>query len=230
MWKLNYKTSIDKSTTCWILKEVVDDGGHRGRSWAITKWASPQKALVSNNEASKLQQMTPSCCKCDDQRKTLLIIFLLALVAIAVASQARIDICRFCAWRELLLESDVEKVQHLKADHFRRAVSERKGKLCMKASLLLESAHSTKATPQLDTVNTEIIQQLELDKIRYESLRDMWSEPNFASYIEKCCRTSSVNAWIRGDMSYSKNRSNAKSWSLTILNTKLFDWINAKAS
>ncbi|MBO0160408.1 HlyD family type I secretion periplasmic adaptor subunit, partial [Vibrio parahaemolyticus] len=44
---------------------------------------------------------------------------------------------------------------------------------------------------QLDTVNTEII-QLELDKIRYESLRDM-VEPDFSAYIEKYPELVQVN-------------------------------------
>ncbi len=35
--------------------------------------------------------------------------FLLALVAIAVYVTSTYRYCRFCTWRELLLESDVEK-------------------------------------------------------------------------------------------------------------------------
>ncbi|NMV06476.1 HlyD family type I secretion periplasmic adaptor subunit, partial [Vibrio parahaemolyticus] len=58
---------------------------------------------------------------------------------------------------------------------------------------------------QLDTVNTEII-QLELDKIRYESLRDM-VEPDFSAYIEKYPELVQVNmnTW---QQEFSKNRSN----------------------
>ena len=73
-----------------------------------------RKALVSNNEASKVtaDDTIVLASAMTSVHKTFLILFLLALVAIAVASQARIDIV-VSVRGELLLESDVEKVQHL---------------------------------------------------------------------------------------------------------------------
>lgn len=102
-----------------------------------------RKALVSNNEASKVtaDDTIVLASAMTSVHKTLLIIFLLALVAIAVASQARIDIV-VSVRGELLLESDVEKVQHLEGGILEELLV-RKGKSSMRANLSLEYAHST---------------------------------------------------------------------------------------
>lgn len=75
-----------------------------------------RKALVSNNESSKVtaDDTIVLASAMTSVHKTLLVIFLLSMVAIAVASQARIDIV-VSVRGELLLESDVEKCNTLKA-------------------------------------------------------------------------------------------------------------------
>ncbi|HHF3149100.1 TPA: HlyD family type I secretion periplasmic adaptor subunit [Vibrio diabolicus] len=163
-----------------------------------------KKALVSNNEASKVtaDDTIVLASAMTSVHKTLLVIFLLSMVAIAVASQAHIDIV-VSVRGELLLESDIEKVQHLEGGILEEMLV-RKGEVVYEGQPIAR-LRSLDRNTQLDTVNTEII-QLELDKIRYESLRDM-VEPDFSAYIEKYPELVQVNmnTW---QQEFSKNRSN----------------------
>lgn len=163
-----------------------------------------RKALVSNTEATKVtaDDTIVLASAMTSVHKTLLIIFMLALVAVAVASQARIDIV-VSVRGELLLESDVEKVQHLEGGILEELLV-RKGEVVYEGQPIAR-IRSLDRNTQLDTVNTEII-QLELDKIRYESLRDM-VEPDFTAFIELYPEQvqTNMNTWRQ---EFSKNRSN----------------------
>nr|WP_301334060.1 HlyD family type I secretion periplasmic adaptor subunit [Vibrio agarivorans] len=109
--------------------------------------------------------------------KTLLVIFLLLLITIIVASQARIDIV-VSVRGELLLDSDIEKVQHLEGGILEELLVQ-KGDLVYEGQPIAQLKALERNT-QLDTVNTEIV-QLELDIIRYQSLLAM-QEPDFSQY------------------------------------------------
>ncbi len=109
--------------------------------------------------------------------KTLLVIFLLLLITIIVASQARIDIV-VSVRGELLLDSDIEKVQHLEGGILEELLVQ-KGDLVYEGQPIAQLKALERNT-QLDTVNTEIV-QLKLDIIRYQSLLAM-QEPDFSQY------------------------------------------------
>lgn len=134
--------------------------------------------------------------------KTLLVIFLLIIIALAVASQARIDIV-VSVRGELLLDSDIEKVQHLEGGMLEELLV-KKGDLVYEGQPIAR-LKALERNSQLDTVNTELI-QLQLDKIRYQSLLDM-VEPDFSAYQDEYPEfvATNLNTWRQ---EYSKNLSN----------------------
>lgn len=163
-----------------------------------------KKALVSNSESSNMtaDDNIVLASAMTSVHKTLLIIFLVSIISIAVASQARIDIV-VSVRGELLLESDVEKVQHLEGGILDEMLV-RKGDVVYEGQPIAR-IRSLDRNTQLDTVETEII-QLELDKLRYENLRDM-TEPDFTSYLDKYPKLAqiNINTWKQ---EFSKNQSN----------------------
>ncbi|MGR5117769.1 HlyD family type I secretion periplasmic adaptor subunit [Vibrio astriarenae] len=134
--------------------------------------------------------------------KTLLVIFLLLLITIIVASQARIDIV-VSVRGELLLDSDIEKVQHLEGGILEELLVQ-KGDLVYEGQPIAQLKALERNT-QLDTVNTEIV-QLELDIIRYQSLLAM-QEPNFSQYESSFSEfvATNRNTWRQ---EFNKNLSN----------------------
>ncbi|GAL11470.1 HlyD family secretion protein [Vibrio astriarenae] len=77
-----------------------------------------KKALISSNnpEGSVVDDKVVLSSTMTPVHKTLLVIFLLIIIAVIVASQARIDIV-VSVRGELLLDSDIEKVQHLEGGY-----------------------------------------------------------------------------------------------------------------
>lgn len=134
--------------------------------------------------------------------KTLLVIFLLIIIAVIVASQARIDIV-VSVRGELLLDSDIEKVQHLEGGILEELLVQ-KGDLVYEGQPIAQ-LKALERNSQLDTVNTELV-QLELDIIRYQSLLDM-AEPDFSPYQERFPElvSTNLNTWRQ---EFNKNQSN----------------------
>ncbi|CAM4427926.1 HlyD family type I secretion periplasmic adaptor subunit [Vibrio agarivorans] len=138
-----------------------------------------KNALISNSssEDSVVDDKVVLSSTMTPVHKTLLVIFLLLLITIIVASQARIDIV-VSVRGELLLDSDIEKVQHLEGGILEELLVQ-KGDLVYEGQPIAQLKALERNT-QLDTVNTEIV-QLKLDIIRYQSLLAM-QEPDFSQY------------------------------------------------
>ncbi|MDR9826614.1 HlyD family type I secretion periplasmic adaptor subunit [Vibrio sp. FNV 38] len=138
-----------------------------------------KNALISNNasEQNALDDKVVLSSTMTPVHKTLLVIFLLILVSMIVASQARIDIV-VSVRGELLLDSDIEKVQHLEGGILDQLLVQ-KGDLVYEGQPIAQ-LKALERNSQLDTVNTELI-QLQIDNIRYTSLLKM-EEPDFAQY------------------------------------------------
>ncbi|NLS14422.1 HlyD family type I secretion periplasmic adaptor subunit [Vibrio sp. SM6] len=140
-----------------------------------------KSALISHHDAIP---------KHDDQRiimasamttmhKTLFVFFVIVLIAIIFAAQAKLDIV-VSVRGELLLESDVEKVQHLEGGILDEMLV-RQGDVVFKGQPIAR-LRSVDRNTQLNTVDTEII-QLELDKIRLQSLIHA-HQPDYSRFIE----------------------------------------------
>lgn len=161
------------------------------------------KSLISNRKISTSEtDDKPNTSRMNNLHKVLLTLFLCFLGAIAIASQAKIDIA-VSVRGELLLESDVEKIQHLEGGILEELMI-RKGDVVY-AGQPIAKIKSTERASQLDTVQEEII-QLKLDNIRYQSLRDM-IEPDFSYYEKEYPNLVkiNINTWKK---EYKKNISN----------------------
>ncbi|WP_394242412.1 HlyD family type I secretion periplasmic adaptor subunit [Vibrio astriarenae] len=163
-----------------------------------------KKALISSNnpEGSVVDDKVVLSSTMTPVHKTLLVIFLLIIIAVIVASQARIDIV-VSVRGELLLDSDIEKVQHLEGGILEELLVQ-KGDLVYEGQPIAQ-LKALERNSQLDTVNTELV-QLELDIIRYQSLLDM-AEPDFSSYQKRFPElvSSNLNTWRQ---EFNKNQSN----------------------
>ncbi|MGR5253819.1 HlyD family type I secretion periplasmic adaptor subunit [Vibrio astriarenae] len=163
-----------------------------------------KNALISNSssEDSVVDDKVVLSSTMTPVHKTLLVIFLLLLITIIVASQARIDIV-VSVRGELLLDSDIEKVQHLEGGILEELLVQ-KGDLVYEGQPIAQLKALERNT-QLDTVNTEIV-QLELDIIRYQSLLAM-QEPNFSQYESSFSEfvATNRNTWRQ---EFNKNLSN----------------------
>ncbi|PMH42202.1 hemolysin D [Vibrio sp. 10N.286.49.B3] len=163
-----------------------------------------KKALISNGSTSDvaIDDNVVLASAMSSVHKTLLAIFAVVIIALAVASQARIDIV-VSVRGELLLESDIEKVQHLEGGILEELLI-RKGQTVYKGQPIAK-IRSLDRNSQLDTLNTEII-QLELDRIRYQSLKDM-KKPDFSAYSEHYpdIVLTNQNTW---QQEFNKNKSN----------------------
>lgn len=137
-------------------------------------------ALVSKKNTSyqkKLDNSNVISTGMTNFHYVLLAIFLSFLIMVIVASQAKIDIA-VSIRGELLLESDAEKIQHLEGGIL-EDLFVRKGDIVFTGQPIAK-LKSIEHNSQLDKLEEEII-QLELDNIRYQSLRDM-QEPLFDKY------------------------------------------------
>ncbi|WP_298772906.1 HlyD family type I secretion periplasmic adaptor subunit [uncultured Shewanella sp.] len=135
--------------------------------------ALTQEKAISNEEDNniKIKSVMTST------HKSLLFIFIAVTLVIILASQAKIDII-VSSRGELLLDSDIEKVQHLEGGILEQLMVSQgdtvyEGQPIAKLKSL--ERHST-----LETTNIEII-ELELDLLTYQSLINMLS-PDFSSY------------------------------------------------
>ncbi|QIA65174.1 HlyD family type I secretion periplasmic adaptor subunit [Vibrio astriarenae] len=163
-----------------------------------------KNALISSNnpEGSVVDDKVVLSSTMTPVHKTLLVIFLLIIIAVIVASQARIDIV-VSVRGELLLDSDIEKVQHLEGGILEELLVQ-KGDLVYEGQPIAQ-LKALERNSQLDTVNTELV-QLELDIIRYQSLLDM-AEPDFSPYQERFPElvSTNLNTWRQ---EFNKNQSN----------------------
>ncbi|CAH0525770.1 HlyD family type I secretion periplasmic adaptor subunit [Vibrio hippocampi] len=163
-----------------------------------------KNALISNNasEESTLDDSIVLSSTMTPVHKTLLVIFFLILISTIVASQARIDIV-VSVRGELLLDSDIEKVQHLEGGILDTLLVH-KGDLVYQGQPIAR-LKALERNSQLDTVNTELV-QLQLDKIRYTSLLNM-VEPDFSQYqtSHQDLVTTNRNTWHQ---EFTKNQSN----------------------
>lgn len=134
--------------------------------------------------------------------KALFAIFFVILLAVALASQAEIDIV-VSARGELLLESDVEKVQHLEGGILEDMLI-RKGDLVFEGQVIAR-LKSLDRNSQLATVNTEII-QLELEAIHYQGLIT-GVRPDFSPYLTDYPALVKINSEAF-EKEFNKNQSN----------------------
>jgi HlyD family secretion protein/adhesin transport system membrane fusion protein len=109
--------------------------------------------------------------------KTLLLTFFIMLILLVITSQARIDIV-VSSRGELLLESDIERVQHLEGGIL-DAMLVKPGDIVYEGQPIAR-LRALERNSQLSTANIEIA-QLEMDKLRYEHLIEQ-TPPDFDAY------------------------------------------------
>ncbi|GEA61938.1 HlyD family type I secretion periplasmic adaptor subunit [Vibrio comitans] len=162
-----------------------------------------RKALVSRNKpvSERVENNIVLTSSMTMFQKVLLLTFVSLLAIIAVASQAEIDIV-VSARGELLLDSDIEKVQHLEGGIL-EDILVKPGDFVFEGQEIARLKAEERNT-QLNSINNEI-SQLKLDIIRYQALIDM-KEPDYSQYTNLSTLVdSNINTW---EEEYKKNLSN----------------------
>lgn len=162
-----------------------------------------RKALVSRNKpvSERVENNIVLTSSMTMFQKVLLLTFVSLLAIIAVASQAEIDIV-VSARGELLLDSDIEKVQHLEGGIL-EDILVKPGDFVFEGQEIARLKAEERNT-QLNSINNEI-SQLKLDIIRYQALIDM-KEPDYSQYTTLSTLVdSNINTW---EEEYKKNLSN----------------------
>ncbi|GAM65773.1 hlyD family secretion protein [Vibrio ishigakensis] len=162
-----------------------------------------KKALVSRNKpvAENLESNIVLSSSMTVFQKVLLLTFVSLLVIVAVASQAEIDIV-VSARGELLLDSDIEKVQHLEGGILEEILV-KPGDFVFEGQEIARLKAEDRST-QLNSIQNEIT-QLKLDIIRYQALIDM-QEPDYSKFTNHThLVNSNVTTWQE---EYNKNISN----------------------
>ncbi|WP_234496022.1 HlyD family type I secretion periplasmic adaptor subunit [Vibrio maritimus] len=138
-----------------------------------------KNALIKNSEKSESDYVEAVEIKSamTTVHKTLLLTFVIVLVLLIIASQARIDIV-VSSRGELLLESDIEKVQHLEGGIL-DSMLVKPGDIVYEGQPIAR-LRAIERNSQLTTANTEIA-QLEMDRLRYQHLISQ-TEPDFSEY------------------------------------------------
>ncbi|ASI90951.1 HlyD family type I secretion periplasmic adaptor subunit [Vibrio mediterranei] len=132
--------------------------------------------------------------------KALLLTFLVSMVLLVIASQARIDIV-VSSRGELLLDSDIERVQHLEGGIL--------DELLVKPGDVVYEGQPIAKLKSLDrnsllSTNDSEVTQLEMDRLRYQGLIS-GQEPNFSEFSDFPKLVSlNVQAWTQEN---SKNQS-----------------------
>ncbi len=127
-----------------------------------------RNALIQNTDKSESDYVEAVEIKSamTTVHKTLLLTFFIILILLGIASQARIDIV-VSSRGELLLESDIEKVQHLEGGIL-DSMLVKPGDIVYEGQPIAR-LRAIERNSQLSTMNAEIA-QLELDRLRYLSL------------------------------------------------------------
>ncbi len=162
-----------------------------------------RKALVSRNKpvSERVENNIVLTSSMTMFQKVLLLTFVSLLAIIAVASQAEIDIV-VSARGELLLDSDIEKVQHLEGGIL-EDILVKPGDFVFEGQEIARLKAEERNT-QLNSINNEI-SQLKLDIIRYQALIDM-KEPDYSQYTTLSTLVdSNISTW---EEEYKKNLSN----------------------
>ncbi|MCL9776817.1 HlyD family type I secretion periplasmic adaptor subunit [Vibrio methylphosphonaticus] len=138
-----------------------------------------KNALIRNGEKSESDYVEALEIKSAMTviHKTLLLTFFIILILLVIASQARIDIV-VSSRGELLLESDIERVQHLEGGIL-DAMLVKPGDIVYEKQPIAR-LRALERNSQLSTANIEIA-QLEMDKLRYKHLINQ-SLPDFSAY------------------------------------------------
>ncbi|MGR5297655.1 HlyD family type I secretion periplasmic adaptor subunit [Vibrio mediterranei] len=132
--------------------------------------------------------------------KALLLTFLVSMVLLVIASQARIDIV-VSSRGELLLDSDIERVQHLEGGIL--------DELLVKPGDVVYEGQPIAKLKSLDrnsllSTNDSEVTQLEMDRLRYQGLIS-GQEPNFSEFNDFPKLVSlNMQAWTQEN---SKNQS-----------------------
>ncbi|GAL19285.1 HlyD family secretion protein [Vibrio maritimus] len=140
-----------------------------------------RSALIQNTDKSESDYVEAVEIKSamTTVHKTLLLTFFIILILLGIASQARIDIV-VSSRGELLLESDIEKVQHLEGGILDTMLV-KPGDIVYEGQPIAR-LRAIERNSQLSTMNAEIA-QLELDKLRYQALISQ-QEPDYSRYAD----------------------------------------------
>ncbi|MCG9661590.1 HlyD family type I secretion periplasmic adaptor subunit [Vibrio mediterranei] len=140
-----------------------------------------RSALIQNTDKSESDYVEAVEIKSamTTVHKTLLLTFFIILILLGIASQARIEIV-VSSRGELLLESDIEKVQHLEGGILDTMLV-KPGDIVYEGQPIAR-LRAIERNSQLSTMNAEIA-QLELDKLRYHALISQ-QEPDYSRYAD----------------------------------------------
>ncbi|MFA0087957.1 HlyD family type I secretion periplasmic adaptor subunit [Vibrio sp. 10N.261.51.F12] len=138
-----------------------------------------RNALIQNASVSDDQYVDEIKIKSamTSVHKTLLLTFIVAIVLLVIASQAKIDIV-VSSRGELLLDSDIERVQHLEGGILEELLV-KPGDVVYEGQPIAK-LKSLDRNSLLSTTDSEIT-QLEMDRLRYQGLMTS-TEPDFSNY------------------------------------------------
>ncbi|WP_299495338.1 HlyD family type I secretion periplasmic adaptor subunit [uncultured Shewanella sp.] len=160
-----------------------------------------KKALTQSNDITQRNNQIQIKSVMTSTHKSLLFVFIGLIIVLILTSQAKLDII-VSARGELLLDSDIEKVQHLEGGILEQLMVSQ-GDTVYEGQAIAK----LKSVERNSTLNTTILEiiELELELITYRALTNMLS-PDFSQYNQY---PKAINNYQKKwQLEYNKNNSN----------------------